>query len=107
MKVGNRDLYGSDFVWIDESQVAGRSAPPEVAVIERTEWGALIGTIREVREAGTVVLTGPITDKGKLREAPGGGCPRSPEIRSIETGDIGAINHRQERIRLGLRNSRA
>ena len=103
VKVGNRDLYGSDFVWIDESQVAGRSAPPEVAVIERTEWGALIGTIREVREAGNVVLTGPITDKGKLEGLLAEAARVRREIRSIETGDIGAINHRQERIRLGLR----
>jgi len=56
LKVGNRDLYGADFVWIDESQVSDRTTPPEIAVIERTEWGALIGTIREVREGGAVVL---------------------------------------------------
>ena len=59
LKVANRDLYGADFVWIDESQVSGRATPPEIAVIERTEWGALIGTIREVRQAGAVVLAVP------------------------------------------------
>jgi phosphate transport system permease protein len=103
LKVANRDLYGADFVWIDESQVSGRATPPEIAVIERTEWGALIGTIREVRQAGAVVLAGPITDKGKLRDLLAQAAQTRREIRTIETDDIGAINYRQERIRLRLR----
>ena len=107
LKVGNRDLYGADFVWIDESQVAGRATPPEVAVIERTEWGALIGTIREVREGGRVVR--PARSPTRARWRASWRRPRGcvGEIRSIEKGDIGAINHRQERIRLRLRDARA
>ena len=53
LKVANRDLYGADFVWIDESQVTGRAWPREVAVVERTEWGLLIGTVK-------ADVTGPI-----------------------------------------------
>ena len=103
LKVGNRDLYGADFLWLDESQIGGRGFPREVAVIERTEWGALIGTIGEIREAGKVVATGPITDKEALRGLLADAARLRGEIRSIETGAIGAINHRQERIRLRLR----
>ena len=58
-KVANRDLYGSDFRWIDEADIAGRTRPPDVAVIERSEWGLLIGRIAEVRDAGQVVASGP------------------------------------------------
>jgi phosphate transport system permease protein len=103
MKVGNRDLYGADFVWVDESQVKDRAAPPEVAVIERTEWGVLIGTIKEVRDRGQVVAGGPITDRNVLLGLLSDAGDVRAEIRSVERGAIGAINHRQERIRLQLR----
>ncbi|HXH82861.1 MAG TPA: phosphate ABC transporter, permease protein PstA, partial [Candidatus Tectomicrobia bacterium] len=58
LEVGNRDLYGADFVWIDEARIVRREQPPDVAVVERTEWGTLIGTIVEVREHGAPVATG-------------------------------------------------
>ena len=56
LKVANRDLYGADFLWVDEAKIARRERPADVLVIERTEWGLLIGTIREIREGGSAVL---------------------------------------------------
>jgi phosphate transport system permease protein len=103
VKVGNRDLYGADFVWVDEVQVAGRATPPEIAIIERTEWGALIGTIKEIREGGRVIATGPIGDRGALEGRLVDAARLRGEVRSVEKGAIGAINHRQERIRLQLK----
>jgi phosphate transport system permease protein len=102
LKVGNRDLYGADFVWADESSIAGRATPPEVAVIERTEWGLLVGTISAVREGGRVVATGAQAWPEMKKRLPEAARVRS-EIRRIETGAIGAINQAQEQIRLGLR----
>ena len=58
VKVANRDLYGADFVWVDESQITRREEPAEAVVIERTEWGLLIGTLKEVRDAGRAVEIG-------------------------------------------------
>jgi len=34
LKVANRDLYGADFQWVDESQITRREYPADVAVIE-------------------------------------------------------------------------
>jgi phosphate transport system permease protein len=103
LKVGNRDLYGADFVWVDENRIRERALPPEVAVLERTEWGVLIGTIKEVREAGRVVVTGAVAGREALQSRlPAAGQLRQ-QIRSIEKSAIGAINYRQERIRLLLR----
>jgi len=102
MRVGNRDLYGADFVWVDESQIAGRAYPADIAVVERMEWGLLIGRIKEVREAGHVVARGPQAVAVMRERLPGASRVRR-EIRGIETGPIGAINHEQERIRLALR----
>ena len=69
LKVANRDLYGADFQWIDESQIAKREYPTDVVVIERTEWGTLIGTIKEVRRGDQVVATGSQAGLDGGREA--------------------------------------
>jgi len=103
LKVANRDLYGADFRWVDESQIAKRQYPPDVAVLERTEWGALIGTIKEVRRGGQVVASGPGAGWTEVqRRLPEAGRVRA-EIRRIEKGEIGRINYAQEQIRLKLR----
>jgi phosphate transport system permease protein len=103
LKVANRDLYGADFQWLDESQIAKREYPVEAVVIERTEWGALIGTIKEVRRGDKVVASGfraGWTEAERL--LPEARRVRA-EIRGIEKGDIGRINFAQEQIRLKLR----
>jgi phosphate transport system permease protein len=103
LRVANRDLYGADFQWIDESRIARREYPAEVAVIERTEWGLLIGTLREVREEGRAVAVGPEPSLRELtRRLPEAARIRR-EIRRIETREVGAINYEQEQIRLRLK----
>jgi phosphate transport system permease protein len=103
VKVGNRDLYGADFVWVDEAQVTARSHPTDVGVVERTEWGPLIGTATALREGGTVIASGagPAWAEA-VRRLPEAARLRR-EIKRIEKGDIGAINHAQEQARLTLR----
>jgi len=103
LKVANRDLYGADFQWVDESRIATRAYPADAAVIERTEWGLLIGTIKEVRDGGRVIAVGPEQSWREMQAL----LPQTErtrrEIRRIEQHDIGAINHAQEKLRLGLR----
>jgi phosphate transport system permease protein len=100
---GNRDLYGADFVWIDEAEIIKRDDPPEAVVIERREWGNLYGFIKEVRDQEQVVAEGA----GQGWEALQARLPEvrrvADAIRFIETKQIGEINYAQERIRLSLR----
>jgi phosphate transport system permease protein len=102
LRVANRDLYGADFVWIDESKIARREVPADVAVIERTEWGLLIGTVKEIREAGVPVASGAPAMAELKRRMPDAARLRG-EIRRVERSDIGAINQAQEQTRLALR----
>jgi phosphate transport system permease protein len=103
LKVANRDLYGADFQWVDESVIVKREQPRELALIERTEWGVLIGTIKELRDEGKPIATGPERAVAEIdRRLPQVSAVRR-QIRHIETGEIGAINRTQERIRLALR----
>ena len=103
VKQGNRDLYGADFLWIDESQIVGREEPPQAVVIERREWGNLYGFITEVRDHGRVVAEGPEQGFEALQAHLPEVSRVYDEIRRIETQEIGAINYEQEQIRLSLR----
>jgi phosphate transport system permease protein len=103
LKVGNRDLYGVDFVWVDEASIARREAPPDVAVIDRAEWGTLIGTITAVKSGDRVLATGLGPAEALLEQR----LPEAERLRRqiarIEKGEIGAINHAQEQLRLRAR----
>ena len=103
VKQGNRDLYGADFVWVDEAKIAKREAPPEVLVIERREWGNLYGVIKEVREGDRVVAGGPEIGWNALQARLPETLRVVREIRRIELKEIGTINHAQEKIRLQLK----
>ncbi len=102
LKVANRDLYGADFVWIDESQIARREYPAHVAVVERMEWGLLIGAVTAVRDNGAVVAAGPAAVAEMRRRLPEAAALRR-RAKRIEGGEIGAINYEQEKIRLRLK----
>ena len=103
LKVANRDLYGADFQWVDESRIARREYPPDVAVIERTEWGLLIGVIKEVREGGQPVAVGAGAAWDEVQKRLPDAARVRREIQRIETRAIGAINSQQEKIRLRLK----
>ena len=100
VKVANRDLYGADFQWMEESRIVRREVPADVSVIERTEWGLLIGTLREVREGDRVVAAGADAAAAEVRRRLPEVKRLRAEIRSIEKGTIGDINHEQEALRL-------
>ena len=102
LQVANRDIYGADFQWVDEATIVRREYPPDVVVMERTEWGLLIGMIKEVREADRVVAAGPQQGLAELERRLPDTARARREIRRIEKGEVGAINHAQEKIRLGL-----
>ncbi|MGH8065430.1 MAG: phosphate ABC transporter permease PstA [Candidatus Entotheonellia bacterium] len=103
VRQGNRDLYGADFIWIDESQIVGREEPPQAVVIERREWGNLYGFIKAVRDHGQVVAEGPEQGWDALQARLPEVSRVYGEIKRIETKEIGEINYTQEQIRLNLR----
>lgn len=55
VKVGNRDLFGADFRWIDESVITSRTYPPDAVYVERREYGPFIGTLLRESGAGLVL----------------------------------------------------
>lgn len=99
LKVGNREVYGSDFALVMEPFIQERKQPPGLMVVERREWGNLYGSLHEVKENGKVVASGE--DARQVMEQR---LQRVLEIyeqiHDIEQGEIGAINYALERLRL-------
>ena len=103
IKVGNRDLYGVDFVWVEETMIDRRNLPEEAVLIERQEWGHLYGFFKEIRDGDRVVGSGPADGWKELQGRLPAARATSQEIRRIEQKEIGAINYAQETIRLRLK----
>jgi phosphate transport system permease protein len=102
IKVGNRDITGADFVWINETDILSREKRKSSFVAERDEWGNFYGFINAVKLDGEIIASGDdaweamqkaIAQKNDLRE----------EIKLIEKDEIGTINYAMERLRLGER----
>ncbi len=47
-KIANRDLYGLDFRWVDESSIKDRHIPEDAIVLERQEYGNFFGFLRSL-----------------------------------------------------------
>ncbi|APG27739.1 phosphate ABC transporter, permease protein PstA [Syntrophotalea acetylenivorans] len=50
-KVGNRELYGLDFRWVDESDISRLAHPDNAVVLEREEYGNFYGRLLHVETA--------------------------------------------------------
>jgi len=53
MKIGNRDLYGLDFRWVDEGAIVSRTQPHDAVALEREEYGNFYGYLDGI-EAGSI-----------------------------------------------------
>jgi phosphate transport system permease protein len=100
LKVGNRDLLGYDFKWIDEDDIADRDEPPDLVYVERREYGPLIGTPTLLVEDGLEQARGMKDVWPRLQAFVARARDDRARIETIEKDLIGAINQRIERARL-------
>lgn len=56
--IGNRDLYGLDFRWIDASATLEKTQPPAAVVVERREHGDFHGYLLRIRHGDQTVAEG-------------------------------------------------
>jgi phosphate transport system permease protein len=104
LKIGNRDLYGLDFRWVDQADIVNEQYPSDVLAFERREWGNFYGRIKGIQEGETLLASGH--EKGmdvlfSLLERTNG---IQEQIHEIEHNKIGELNHRLEQARLRLRS---
>lgn len=99
VKTGNRDILGSDFKWIYDTDLQSRELPEEVMVLERIEWGNFYGYLTAVYENGE-----PVANAEFLWVEFAQRLQRVSEIREqllhLEKSEIGSINYKLEQLRL-------
>lgn len=99
IKVGNRDLFGTDFQRVLEPFLGELRYPAELVAVERREWGNLYGYLLAVKENGAVVAEGEAAWP-ELRRRLQRAHALHEQIYRLEKKDIGAINYAMERLRL-------
>jgi phosphate transport system permease protein len=102
LKTGNRDVTGSDFRWIDQSQVKELRRPDDAVLLERLEWGNFYGYLRELRRGDEVLARGERAWPA-LRELHTRKLRELAAIRALEKGRIGDVNWEIEQLRLSER----
>jgi phosphate transport system permease protein len=104
VRLGNRDLYGLDFRWIPESQIVARRQPADALLVERLEYGPFQGYLKRIEgDTGPSAGGDPFVRLSRLQKA---AAARRREIRRIEKGPVGQINHEMEKERLAIRGLR-
>ena len=101
IKMGNRDVYGIDFRWLDLVNLESTEVAEDVIVVERREWGNIYGFIGSVTSDGKVVTGQQAVDALDLIIERANDL--HGQIREIERDDIGSINYALEQLRLEQR----
>lgn len=99
VKVGNRDVYGSDFQLILADFMSEVHYPEDLLVIERREWGNAYGYLAAVKESGKTIAEGKEA-RGVLTERLQRALDIFSNITAIQKQEIGSVNYRMERLRL-------
>ena len=58
VRTGDRRLYPQEYIWLEESGVAGRDTPREAVVVEQVRGGDLFGYLDSFEDDGVVVARG-------------------------------------------------
>lgn len=103
MKIGNRDLYGFDFQWIDEREIKKIDVPKFASTIERMEFGNFYGFIKEILVDGNIKVRGEENVAKKIDSYLNITSSIRDEITDIEKSKIGRINYNIESLRLRIK----
>jgi phosphate transport system permease protein len=100
VRLGNRDLSGNDFRWVDEADVAAREEPREAFFVERREYGPLIGTPVLVKQGDKNLAEGPEAVQKLLPDLLSRARRDRASVSKLEKDEIGDINYAIEKARL-------
>ncbi|MFO1112314.1 MAG: phosphate ABC transporter permease PstA, partial [Bradyrhizobium sp.] len=98
-RVGNRDQFGSEYRWINESEIASISAADDLVFVERREWGPAYGRISLAAES-TAATNADGSAWSTIETLVDRANQLRQRIEHLEREDIGSINYRIEKARL-------
>ncbi len=102
LKIGNRDLYGLDFRWVSESEVARVGYPADIVLLERLEWGNFYGRPVELHPSGV----GAVDLRAGLAALHAEKIEQREQIEDFESGPLADVNYELEDLRLEERRIR-
>lgn len=103
IRIGNREITGNDFRWIDRSAIREQSQPSSAIVLERLEWGLFFGWARELRIGTEVLARGEEEVWRALQPLVRAKQREKDRIRRLERREIGDVNYALEQVRLERR----
>jgi len=103
LKIGNRDLYGLDFTWVDDDKIKSAEFPKNAIVLERREWGNFYGFLKELDINGKLTPGDSKNAFSELRGLISKANKINGKIHHIEKSEIGDINYNIENLRLKIR----
>ena len=103
LRLGNRDLLGFDFKWIDEADIVKREQPADAFFVERREYGPFLGTPVGVKEGEKILAADSASAQRLLPGLVEKAARDRAAVEKIEKQEIGAINYRIEQARLQSR----
>ena len=103
VKIGNRDLYGLDFKWVNDDQIVSLTYPTDTVLLERREWGNMYARIKAVYNGETRLAEGNEAGWSALAPLISITDDLHRQITRIEKIEIGSINADIEQVRLKIR----
>jgi phosphate transport system permease protein len=98
--IGNKDVYGASFRYVDVDAAVSIERPGRAIWIERTEYGPALGMPAALRDAdGTEWAADHAEFDAKLRAAVEEAADLREELQKIERGQIGRISHEMNQLR--------
>lgn len=103
-RVGNRELGGQPFRWVELGEIMSIQMPPDAVLLERAQWGVWIGTPTQIVQVGpseagagspmerVVLADGSAATLAKFRELHGPAVARQREMERLQRDEMGAIS---------------
>jgi phosphate transport system permease protein len=98
--LGNRDLYGYSFKYINTTQISGVEYPPDIMVMERVEYGDAIGYAVAVEGREGRMNADDPKFAATLAEGVAAANRRRAEIQKIEKRAIGENSEQIQKVTL-------
>ncbi len=102
LRLGNRDLYGSDFRWVNEDEMTKQETPGAAWFVERREYGPLLGTPVKIKEGDRPLAGDPHAAAALLPALTAKARRDRAAVSRVEKHEIGEINYALERVRQRL-----
>ena len=105
LNVGNRDVFGADFVWYRDDALSELVRPDAAMAMERLENGDFFGFLVELKKGEVVVAKGEAAWTELEAQLPGV-IPLRSQIRALQRDEVGRLNSEIRDAELAIKRAR-